>query len=198
MKTTIVTRFWYKSEITQNKLELIQKYFIKGLSEQIDKDFDVDILVHKNTCHQLHDLDWKGLKVNFQKTERNTWTLANDMLIKYNCRSEIQIRLDADDYVSPNFISTIKTSFDTTADKQIVNFQPSKLIHATGKVYRHQKNYSVKMPSMFLALYQQKPTLSIYETGHDQFYRVVKNSIFIDDPTICYLVIHTENICSKE
>ena len=197
MKTTIVTRFWYKSEISQNRLELLQKYFIKGLSEQLDKDFDIDILVHKNTVNQLHFLDWKGLRVNFTKTEKNTLTLQNDILTEYNCRSELQIRLDADDYVMPNFISTIKSNINFNNDKQLVTFQPSKLIHETGEKYRHQKDYSHKMPSMFLALYQKKPTFSIYQTGHDLFYRIVKNSILIDDPSICHLVIHTENIFSK-
>lgn len=197
MKTTIVTRFWYKSEITALRLELLQKYYIKGLSEQTDKDFDIDILVHKNTVNQLHFLEWKGLRVNFTKTEKNTLTLQNDILTKYNCRSELQIRLDADDYVTPNFISTVKSNINFNNDKQLVTFQPSKLIHETGEKYRHQKNYSNKMPSMFLALYQKKPTLSIYETGHDQFYKLVKNSVLIYDHTICNLVIHTENIFSK-
>jgi hypothetical protein len=197
MKTTIVTRFWYKDKISDLKIELLQKYFIDGLSKQTDKDFDIDILVHKNTVNQLHFLDWKGLRVNFTKTEKNTLKLHNDILSKYNCGSEIQIRLDADDFVTENFIKTFKKNIDLKNAKQIVTFQPSKLIHATGEKYTHQKEYSERMPSMFLALYQQSPKLSIYQTGHDQFYSLVKNSKIITDETICYLVIHTENIFSK-
>lgn len=200
MKTSIVSRFWFKNSISDVRLKLIQNFYIKSLQEQDDKDFAVFLLVHPDTVDVVKKLNWGNLKVNFIEVIKNDPPDAVPTAVpsfdKFIPKTNIQIRIDTDDWVKPYFLTKCKALI-RGYDDALVTFQPTKHDLSTDNFFLHNKIYSGNCPSMFTMIYQKNPRITIFNDHHGNMGKYFNNKIYVCEYGLCNLVIHSENLLSK-
>ena len=197
-KTIIVIRSRYQ-EITPLRLELMQKYCINSLKQQTDKDFEIHILVQSATADKIKSLNWGRLKVFFkEETPSIGWErYSADLRKEYMRGPNIQIRMDNDDWVAPNFIERIRQAIGRHKNI-LVNFHPTKFLHHNRKSYYSQKHYSRDRVSMFFAIYQEKPEHWILDRQHGRMGSLFAKRIYVKQLGLCNIVIHSENVLNAE
>lgn len=190
--TSVVTRCWYKNTIPDIRIKLFNELYFPALRNQIDNDFNVVLLVYEHNMKQIiSEVDMLGVNVIFSCVNEKD---IDDLRHPYNCGSNIQIRIDCDDFVSPEYISTIKDIFKNCKDKNaILNFQPWKYDYFTKEVYPRGRDYNIDKPSMFLSLYQTDPKIGVYKYPHTKFHKYIKKSYYINKKGYCNLVVHSDN-----
>ena len=203
MTTAIVSRAWYRNKISQQRIDLMEEHFIKSLKIQTDQDFEVHLLCHKDTVDKIRALDWGDLKTCFyvsdkkpgKESEREMdYVDANSCT--YNPLTNIQIRLDIDDWIAPIFVEYVKEHFKDGKDG-LLTFHPTKYLHDKKVSYFSQKTYSENKPSMFIAIYQNKPKIGIYKDMHGRMAKYFEKSHFIKEFGLCNLVVHSQNAFTK-
>jgi len=202
LKTAVVVRSWYNTKITKLRLELMQKYLINSLASQTDRNFEVHLICHEKTVDKIKKLDWKGLNTVFVLSANGSHSKGKSVAVKvfenskdYNCGANIQIRMDNDDFVRQDFIQFVKSTFKNWGyTDMLLTFHPTKFIHKTGEQYFSQKHYGRAHPSMFLAIYQDKPKIGVYQDMHGRMAKYFPKGVKINELGLCNIVIHTENV----
>ena len=145
--TAIIIRFWHKNHEDQMwRYHYFLSNVLPRLQAQTDKDFDICMLAPP----ALHD--------SLSKRSIKPFTLDEpyDYSIHANfCKSQtrglkdyrIQIRMDSDDLVSPEFVSIIKNS-----PAKYVSFQPKLFLLDELRIQEMRHRYSERKPSMFLGV----------------------------------------------
>jgi hypothetical protein len=112
-------------------------------------------------------------------------------------RYGVQFRIDSDDLIGPQFVSTaLRTLDDVAGRRALVYFQPYKLDVARGDVYA-AKPYRDDRPSPFLALRQPVDVpgadyIWVYSRGHTKLWRLVDAVRAIPEGH-CWQTVHQFN-----
>lgn len=198
MKTSIVTRCWYKEQIPNIRIELFNNIFFPALNEQTDKDFDLYLLVYEHNIEQIKkQVNTLNVDVKFKIVKEEE---VNDLRHPFNCGSNIQMRVDCDDYIYPNYVKTVKDFLIRKSNKYdniLLSFQPSKYDYFKKILHHSGTRYSEKRHSMFLCLYQKNSINGIYKYRHGHYHKHIKKSFFIKEQKYCNLVVHGDNTLTK-
>jgi hypothetical protein len=188
MKTAIITRYCYEDRLSEDRLKLFQDNFINSLAKQTTKDFDIYIICdelygkksHPDNLALIKLLDFKGMNVHFTNVEKHNY--------------DIEVRLDSDDYVIDTFVEYVHS----VAKKQnniLINFKPIKVVN--GAQYYHERDYSDKCASMFIALIQKGiKTKGVYDRPHCEMANYMGKVLTVKEGFV-FLNIHDGNMTSK-
>jgi hypothetical protein len=181
-------------KLFHNYFEIMKKIYIPSLNSQKNKDFTLFITIypqHFDLVRKEISDDIKIIPVqNFSNDYRN-YIKENNVIL--------QTRHDCDDYMSPDYISQIKTLYETNKKKYddfILNFHPTKIEYKTGKEFTHSGKYE-RVCSMFSTLVQKENRKSIMDYQHTKLNEVTKNIIYIQPKDYVKLTIHNYNKLSK-
>lgn len=145
--TAIIIRFWHNNP---SDMDWRYHYFLSSvlprLHAQTDRNFDICMLAPPAYHDVLKD---NGIKP-FTLDEPYDYALHANF-----CKSQtvglgdyrIQIRIDSDDLVSPDFVSIIRNS-----KAQFVSFQPEMFLLDELRVKPMNHRYHAGKPSMFLGV----------------------------------------------
>ena len=193
-RTIVIIRSRYESSLSDLRMELFQKYCIDSLKTQTNKDFEVHVLVQRQTIQQIKRLDWGELNVKFLiETPGMGWVnYAEKIREEYLNEANLQIRLDNDDWVDESFIEKTKILIQGQ-ENILITYHPTKYLYDTGEKYFSQKRYNENHPSMFFAIYQSNAKHWILDRQHGQMGRLFKKGLSIKEFGLCNLTIHSEN-----
>ncbi len=205
--------------LTQNRLDLMQRYFINSLKNQTDKGFVINLFLGKDdniTSKKIEALDWSGLRVIFTYTEglSEEWiskaSITNgfgkemekgcpeSIIRNYgHIMTNIMCRMDTDDWVSPGWISHIRhTSNSIKEPTFLINYQ---IIGQSqdGRLYNYSFPHNGNRISPFLVLVQKvNQSISPYSDFHINIGRRF-SSIYTVPPGYVYMVLNNSNIINK-
>lgn len=194
---------------------IVRMAFEKDLTETQLKAFShhLESLVHQQTkvtptIFYLVDSvrDFKGSKQNrsmialYVSSCKSIYDypiiiLGNSLRFKY----DIEIRLDYDDTVSPDFIQDVVDQYHNTKEETfIVSYQPVIVDTKTGNQYRHPSKYSEDCPSMCMALIQKREKkYGVYDRPHNKMQQEIGCKVIVRPEGFFYLQVHGENTLSK-
>lgn len=198
MKISFITRFHFPidSKDFAWRFEYYKKEVLPRILNQTIQDFDICIW-----CEDWHADLFKALspkikifKATYEKRDSTyfiDYTLWENVigLEKYN----VQVGLDSDDLIEPNFIEKVISLCN--GDKTIqISFQPIKLNIKTGEKY-HMRIYNEKQGSPIFAFYQ--PVIDnnfkfAYHTSHLRMPLIADKTICVPEGYCC-MSIHDLN-----
>ena len=192
MKHAILTRINFDDKALMEKyLKITEKYFISSLKSQTDQNFTLVNICRENDVEYLKNrlnydfVDVRNAKDFFEYCKENN----------YN----VQTRHDCDDWMAPEYIELIHDNYTKNIDlhdKFLIQSQPLKVMHPSGKTYGLKKYHS-KRCSMHLTLCQRKVKNHIYERQHAHMYEIANKVINLPgNPT--KWIIHGNNISVKK
>lgn len=188
----IITRMAFKDLLTPNQMERFREY-LTCIHSQTYKDFSVYILADKVRNFQGNpdnllfiNLAAKGVEqIKIEDPER----------FKY----DIEVRLDYDDLISPQFVENLVDHFNTwQIDNYIISHQP--IIHDvnTDQNYTHPSQYSEECASMCMALVQKgKKTRGVYDRPHDLMVHDTGWPCIVEGEGYYYLQVHGQNTLTQ-
>ncbi len=201
--------------IDEERLDLMQRYFINSLRNQSDMDFVLLLIVGPPKCEatqRIKDLDWEGLNVQFLYTDPDIakWkssakTSGNwgremdegcpeDIARKLNHpKADIMARLDIDDWVAPGWIAHMKNLAKTSSESRfLINYQVIGQA-PDGRLYRFYAPHVRSRTSPFIALVQKKdPRISPYEEVHLKMGALFE-TVYTIPPAYTFMVVHGGN-----
>jgi hypothetical protein len=198
MNITTITRFHYPIEKKESKEYKWRLAFFRD--EVLPRIKGVDINVWCNDW-QRDEIEALGVKTFYAETEtrKNKMGYFVDFVEWKNVKGlkkyDIQIGLDSDDLIEPEFIDKVK---ECSGDQSIfMSFQSEKIDIKTGKKYKMPRDYS-KQGSAIFAIYQpnKENYLFAYQDSHLKMPKYFDKFIFI--PTgYCYVNVHNYNDSTK-
>lgn len=191
----VITRMHYPKDHKDFKwrFEYYKNKVLPTLRNQTFKQFDIAVW-----CEKHHEKLFKELGViPFQAThpEYNS-ELFKDFTSWDNVsglkRYDIQVALDSDDLVEPQFLAKIRQI--CVGSKSIhISFQPDKLNIKTGKLYKMSDNYKNSgTGSPCYALYQPEFKYFAYHDSHLKIGNLMDKTIYIDEGYV-HMSIHDTN-----
>jgi len=200
MNTTIITRFHYPESKKGSKeykwrFNYYKDKILPKVKNQTDKDFDINVWCNDWQRESLEELGISTFQVN-TKTRTNKLGYFIDFadwsevegLKKY----DIQIGLDSDDYITPEFIKKVKDIASNQIRSTFISFQPEKVDIKTGNKYPMKRTYNHQGSPVF-AIYQPHGDYKFaYETSHLLMPKEFKNFYFVDKG-YCYVSVHDYN-----
>lgn len=201
--------------LDENRLGLMQKYFINSLKNQIDQIFTLYIVTgasDNETTKQIEALDWGDLNVKFIHTSGDTslWKSSigdhksygreNDEgcpeIIARTCehpQASVMARMDTDDWVAPGWVAHMKYMANTIEETYfLINYQVIGQA-LDGRLYHLQIPHSPDRTSPFIALVQKEPPrISPYEDTHLKMGKRF-SSVYTIPPSYVYMVVHGGN-----
>lgn len=198
-----IIRFHYKEN--DQRFEWRLKYFkeevLPRIRAQTEKGFDVCV-----RCNPAHYEIFKnlGCKPFHVKNEYANYVLSPNGMYKYfydfvkweDCidlaQYDIQIGLDSDDLIAPNYVERIKLECARSKTSLHIHFQFEDYFLKTKTIKRHQEQY--KDGSAFLALYypDKSEYHHCYETSHRLLHKLAAKSVYIPSG-YCWATIHDKN-----
>lgn len=201
--------------LDEERLDMMQRYFINSLKNQTDQDFTLYIIVGakgNETVERIESLDYGDLNIKFIYTDGNlsTWKKSSKKSknwgreidegcpedIAKNCghpTATIMARLDIDDWVTPGWITHMKTlarNIDEThflINYQVIGQAPD------GRLYRFFAPHNPGRTSPFIALVQKtEPKISPYEDVHLNMGKKF-SSVYTVGPSYAFMVVHGRN-----
>jgi len=222
-KTTIISRAIYNALgntpdigiLDENRLDLMQRYFINSLCNQTDQNFTLCMIVgppDNEATSRIKMLDWGDLDVEFIYTDGDLSAWKRSVEESENWGREIDngcpediakksghpittimARLDIDDWVAPGWIAHMKYMAESKPESHfLINYQVISQ-GPDGKLYRFFAPHNRGRTSPFIALVQKtEPRISPYEDTHlnmgKRFSRVYTVS-----PSYAFMVCHGGN-----
>lgn len=195
MKHIIFTRCNFNdTKLFYKYFEVMKKWFIPSVKEQICKDFKLFIYVNQNIPEhsEVITAEFKGSDINYTLSMPGFKTkLVEDKYL-------LQTRHDCDDYMAPNYVQKLQEIYVENINKYnefLIHAQPTKVDFKTDEEYMG-RIYSDQSTSMFLTLCQREVTKNIIQEKHGQFPNIV-SKVFSLDIGYVKLVIHDNNKASK-
>jgi len=175
------------------RFEYYKNKVLPTLRNQTFKNFDIAVW-----CEKHHEKLFKDLGViPFQATyPEYDSKLFKDFTPWENVSGlkeyPIQVALDSDDLVEPQFIDRIREL--CVGSKSIhISFQPQKLDIKTGKVYKMSDNYEKsKTGSPCYAIYQPEFKYFAYHDSHLKIGKLMDKTIYTPEGYV-YMSIHDTN-----
>ena len=188
----IITRMAFSDKLTVNQLQRFEEY-LTCLNSQTYTDFKVYLIVDKvrdfvgsemNKVF-ISGLAEKVLQVHLRDPER--------------FKHDIEVRLDYDDLVSPDFVQDLVDNYNTwNLDNFIISYQPIVYDVKTGDKYHHPSTYSTDCPSMCMALVQKgEKKYGVYDRPHNLMQQETGFQVVVEDEGFYYLQVHGQNTLSK-
>ena len=214
----IYTQMGKKSGIgilTEDRLELMQRYFINSLANQTDKDFTVYLILgefENVTTKRIENLNWEDVNVQFIYTDgdlsewrtsvlrTDNWGREQDegtpesIVRKYgHPQANIMARLDTDDWVAPGWIAHMKHMAITKPETHfLINYQVTGQ-GIDGRLYRFSMSHNHGRTSPFIALVQKKPPrISPYMDAHLKMGGKF-STVYTIPPLYTFMVVHEGN-----
>lgn len=201
--------------LDENRIELMQRYFINSLKNQTDLDFTLYIIVgskDNETTKRIKSLDYGNLNVQFIYTsgDLSSWKKSSKKSgnwgreidegcpedIAKNCNhptATIMARLDIDDWVAPGWVAHMKY-LASTIDKShfLINYQVIGQA-PDGRLYKFFAPHNPGRTSPFIALIQKTdPHISPYEDVHLNMGKLF-SSVYTIPPSYAFMVVHSGN-----
>jgi hypothetical protein len=198
-----IIRFHYKED--DQRFEWRLKYFkedvLPRIRAQTEKRFDVCIRCNPAHYGLFENLGCKPFRV---KNEYAGYVLSENRTAKYfydfvrweDCTDlaqyDIQIGLDSDDLIAPNYVERIKLECGKSKTSLHIYFQPGDYFLKTKTVKPHWEQY--KDGSAFFALYypDKSEYHHCYEISHRLLHTLAAKSIYIPSG-YCWMTIHDQN-----
>jgi GT2 family glycosyltransferase len=201
--------------LSENRLLLMQKYFINSLKSQTDPLFKIYIIVGQEgneTTERIKSLNWGSLDVNFIYTsgdisewkssveKSGNWGRETDKGSPEDIARRLELptatimaRLDIDDWVAPGWISHMKHMAKTHKEPNfLINYQVFGQA-PDGQIYKFYAPHRRNRTSPFIAIVQRsKHKISLYQTVHLQMGKLF-DTVYTIPPSYAYMVIHGEN-----
>ena len=201
--------------LTENRLSIMQRYFINSLKNQTDKDFAICLIVgpeNNETTKRIKMLDWEGLNINFihSNEDLSVWKKAaaksnnfgreiDDGCPEYiaknsgHPKTSIMARLDTDDWVAPGWIAHMKHMAKTYPETHfLINYQVIGQAK-NGRLYNFNQVHTRGRTSPFIALIQKSdPRISPYEDLHLRMGKKF-SKVYTIPPAYVFMVVHGEN-----
>lgn len=201
--------------LTEERLSLMQRYFINSLNNQTDMDFILYLIVgdHENdTTRRIESLDWGKINIQFIYTNGDLSEWKSSIMGSKNWgqekhngspesivrrvehpQSNIMARLDTDDWVAPGWIAHIKYIAKTKPESHfLINYQ---IIGQAkdGRLYNFHASHTYARTSPFIALVQKTfPRISPYEESHLKMGSKF-STVYTIPPAYAFMVIHDGN-----
>ena len=204
--------------LTPKRLEIMQRFFINSLKNQISKDFILYLVTgskDNEATKAIENLDWSGVNVKFIYTSNNLndWRTStksgkfgreNDKgcpedIVKTSNhpKSSIMARLDTDDWVVPGWVSHILYMSKTIQRSHfLINYQVFGQ-SPDGRIYNMYNLHNKNRTSPFIVLIQRSdPVISPYEDNHLKMGSKFSH-VYDIPPSYAYMTIHEENRNNK-
>ena len=201
--------------LTENRLDLMQRYFINSLQNQTDSGFVIYLVVgpeNNETTTKIKSLNWYNLGINFIHSNGDLLEWKNSAEksrnfgreIDQGCpedlvrradipKTSIMARLDTDDWVTPGWIAHMKHMAATKPESHfLINYQVIGQA-LDGRLYEFFAPHSRERVSPFMSIVQKaEPRISPYEEAH---FRMGKKftTIYTIPPSYAFMVIHKGN-----
>jgi hypothetical protein len=194
-------------EENDQRFEWRLKYFkedvLPRIRAQTEKGFDICV-----RCNRAHYKIFEslGCKPFHVRKEYAGYVLSENGRAKYfydfvkweDCTDlaqyDIQIGLDSDDLIAPNYVEKIKLECAKSKTSLHIHFQPEDYVLRTKTVKPHRPPYRKDRGSPFFALYypDKSEYHHCYEAAHRLLYRLAARSVFISSG-YCWMTIHDQN-----
>jgi radical SAM superfamily enzyme YgiQ (UPF0313 family) len=205
--------------LTQNRLKLMQRYFINSLKNQTDQDFVINLFLGEEnniTSEKIKSLDWSRLRVIFTHTNGldENWTSSASIINGFGKESEkgcpeyivrtqghpmtnIMVRMDTDDWVTPGWISHIRHTSNAIKEPNfLINYQILGQ-SPDGRLYNYSFPHNRNRISPFLVVVQKlNQKISPYSDFHLNMGRKFQ-SVYTVPPGYCFMVVHGSNMINK-
>jgi len=214
--TIIISRAIYHSMgkkddlgiLTENRLDLMQRYFINSLDNQTDKNFILYMVVGQpddEPTVRIKSLDWGSLEVAFIHTQPVIWShIDNNWETSKGCPEDlvrrighpmttIMARMDTDDWVAPGWIAHMKYLADKSKESRfLINYQIIGQ-HPDGRLYNYSIPHTKDRTSPFIVLVQKEGTkISPYADFHLRMGKLF-NTVYTIPPFYAFMVVHGSN-----
>ena len=201
--------------LSEQRLNLMQRYFINSLRNQTDSNFTLYIFTgasDNEATKRIKALDYGDLNVEFIHIEddlsewkssvdtSNNWGREVDkgcpeMLVQSHGhpKATIMARLDIDDWVAPGWIAHMKHMAITNPETHfLINYQVIGQA-PDGRLYKFFAPHNRGRTSPFIALVQkEEPQISPYQDTHLNMGKLFA-SIYNIQPSYVFMVVHDEN-----
>ena len=177
-------------ELMSKYLKIAKEIFAPAIRSQDTNNFELAMIVFEEDVLRIED----ELELSFVPLYDNNQFLWYVKEGGYN----IQTRHDIDDWMSPNYISTIQSTYrgvETDYDKVVIHAQPIKVDYHKEKETRMPK-YTDKRTSMFLSLCQKHVTRSVWEKKHGNMGKIVDHVVLLPEGYVKW-VIHGDNVTCR-
>lgn len=192
----------FKEDLTRNQLELFEQHLDSLMSQTYD-DFEVYYLTtsvrnfkgsYKNGVFIDNTIEYKESMRAIRTESVSGLYFTVDPRRLY---SDIEVRLDYDDTVSPDFVEDIVDQYHKSKeDTFVLSYQPIIIDTKTGDKYNHPSKYSEDCPSMCCALIQKgEKTKGVYDRPHNYMAKHVGKCI-VRPAGLYFLKVHGENTLS--
>ena len=196
----IIIRMAFQKDLTENQIQRFRN-MLSSLMFQNYFSHEVYILPYKVRNFLGSSTNYNTIKKNINEMRNLTlgrtgaYILGDSPRFKY----DIEIRLDYDDIVTPNFITDIVEQYHARSEETfIVSYQPTIVDVATGDHYRHPSKYSEDCPSMCMALIQKgEKNFGVYDRPHNKMKQEIGCPVVVRPEGFFYLQVHGENTLSK-
>jgi hypothetical protein len=202
-RIAVITRFHFDedSKDFEWRYEYYKDKVLPCLLAQTDQDFCINIW-----CEPHHDELFKSLsdkiniiridKTNFHWNGNSIRDFANWSGVEGMDIAKIQVGLDSDDLLEPDFIAKVREL--SVGDKaRLMSFQPIKLDVKSGKKYK-MKNYEMrKRCSPVFATYQPKDNVFAYYRSHYRMNKDPRWEVIYIPEGYCTMSIHSFNNRTK-
>ena len=221
LDTCIITRAIYDTcsdepgsgNLSEKRLQVMQRYFINSLRNQTDTKFTLHIIVGEEgneATDKIKALDYSGLEVNFiytnpnlsvwretPYTQRGMETLPGcpeDIIRSLELpKNHIMARMDTDDWVAPGWIAHMKHMAKLMPEENfIINYQVISQA-PDGRLYNLFYPHKHSRISPFFAMVQKRNIkVGLYDDKHLDMGKFFDN-IYTVPPSYAFMVIHEEN-----
>lgn len=201
--------------LDEDRIKLMQKYFINSLNNQTDMDYTLLMVVgaeDNETVKRIKNLDWGDINVKFiytsgdlsqwrrSSTESQNWGreidsgCPEDICRRLNHpRSSIMARLDIDDWVAPGWVAHMKYMSNSIDEPRfLINYQVIGQA-PDGRLYTFFAPHVRGRTSPFIALVQKEgPLISPYEDVHLKMGNLFEY-VYTIPPAYAFMVVHGGN-----
>ena len=205
--------------LSEDRLAIMQRYFVNSLKNQTDKDFVVYLIVgeyENETTKRIEALDWGDVTIQYIYTDGNLEQWKNTVRQSRNWGREIDngspediarkcghpqanimARLDTDDWVAPGWVAHMKHMAATKPESHfLINYQVVGQA-VDGRLYKFSNLHTYARTSPFIALVQKKdPRISPYESTHLSMGKKF-SKVYTIPPSYAFMVVHEGNRSNK-
>ena len=195
--------------LTEQRLDLMQRYFINSLNNQTDKNFVLYLVVgdqDNEPTVRIKSLDWGSLNIAYIHVDdklltnvvRKDWETnerSPEGLVRMisHPMTSIMARLDTDDWVSPGWIAHMKHMAETARESRfLINYQ---IIGQSpeGLLYNFSAPHTKQRTSPFIALVQKEGSkISPYKESHLRMGSYF-DTVYTIPPSYAFMVVHGDN-----
>ncbi len=174
--------------LTPDRVRLFENNYIRALNSQIDQDFQVCI---------IHGEELGPLPMILEHLKQKVIYVDS---FKGIPRTEIQARLDTDDWAAPGWTAHMRHLAGKRSEKRfLIHYEPF-LQREDGMLAYHPRYHFKKIASCFLALVQKgvnkKKRIHIHSVDHPKMPRKVGKCVWVP-PGYSFLVMHGDNKSSS-